>query len=187
MEYQINHTPDNLHCFKVVEDKAYFQDNGRTVHYQFASKREAEAWRNKRSLENRRSKVVEDFMACDERGLFCAIKRLKLYRTLSIVPPEPTCLIELYAFNDVMGKKYTICEEEDDTLDMLERNKLLQQPFVRNITGISVSMDRKYKLRQLTERSGLPSHMGELFLSEIKLSTDSANEHLRDRVRFLGL
>jgi hypothetical protein len=187
MKYRLNHTPENIECFKVNDGKAFFQINGSTMHYQFASKREAEAWRNKRSLENRRSKVVEDFMACDESGLFCPIKRLKIFKALSIIPPGPTCLMELYAFNDVMGKKFTIIEEDDATLDMLERNKANRKPFERNIVTNPVNPTRAYKLRQLTERSGLPEHLGELFLSEIKLSTDAANEHLRDRVRFLGL
>lgn len=46
---------------------------------------------------------------------------------------------------------------------------------------------RKEKLKQLTERSNLPVYMGELILEEIKLSNDKANEHLRERVKLLGL
>lgn len=47
--------------------------------------------------------------------------------------------------------------------------------------------DFKRKLKQLTDASGLPAYMGELFLTEIKLSTDEANAHLRDRAKLLGL
>jgi hypothetical protein len=45
----------------------------------------------------------------------------------------------------------------------------------------------KEKLRQLCVASNLPVYMGELFLAEIKLSTDEANRHLRERVKMLGL
>lgn len=45
----------------------------------------------------------------------------------------------------------------------------------------------KSKMKQLTEASNLPEYMGELFLTEIKLSTDEANAHLRERARLLGL
>lgn len=47
--------------------------------------------------------------------------------------------------------------------------------------------DFKKKLRQLTDASNLPAYMGELFLTEIKLSTDQANAHLRERAKLLGL
>jgi hypothetical protein len=186
-KYQLNYLPEDTECFKVVGDKAYFQIKGITRHYLFASKRDAEAWRNKRSLENRRSGVYEDFMACDEGGLFCGIKRLKIFQTLSMLPPRPTSLIELYAFNDFYGKKDTICEEEDDILIMLEKNNASREKFSRKIVSIPTTRDRKQKLKQLTDRSNLPESIGELFLNEIKLSTDEANQHLRDNAKFLGL
>ena len=47
--------------------------------------------------------------------------------------------------------------------------------------------EKKKKLKQLTDASNLPEYMGELFLSEIRLSTDEANAHLRDRAKLLGL
>lgn len=46
------------------------------------------------------------------------------------------------------------------------------------------------KLVQLMEASGWNKemhYMGEMFLAEIKLSTDDANKHLRDRAKLLGL
>jgi len=47
--------------------------------------------------------------------------------------------------------------------------------------------DKKEKLKQLTDASKLPAFMGELLLAEIKISTDKANKHLRERVKMLGL
>lgn len=47
--------------------------------------------------------------------------------------------------------------------------------------------DLKLRLKRLTDASGLPEYMGELLLSELKLSTDEANRHLRERARLLGL
>ena len=63
---------------------------------------------------------------------------------------------------------------------------------VRNINEriFSNSQDKKElkkKLKQLTDASNLPESMGELFLNEIRLSTDEANEHLRERARLLRL
>lgn len=184
---QLNHTPEDIECFKVLDDKAYFQIGGRSTHYQFASKKEAEAWRNRRSLENRKSKVYEDFMACDESGLFCPIKRLKIYQTLGLVPPSPTCLMEFYAFEEFMVKKRCENIEDEGLYDYFQKNKLSQKPFFRKIVSNQISNDRKHKLRQLAEASNLPAHFGELLLNEIKLSTDKENSHLRDRARFLGL
>ena len=48
-------------------------------------------------------------------------------------------------------------------------------------------LELKKKLKQLTDASKLPEYMGDLFLEEIKLSTDEANAHLRERARLLGL
>ena len=45
----------------------------------------------------------------------------------------------------------------------------------------------KQRLKQLTDESKLPEYMGELFLNEIRLSTDEANRHLRERAKILGL
>lgn len=45
----------------------------------------------------------------------------------------------------------------------------------------------KINLKQLTDASKLPESMGELFLNEIRLSTDEANAHLRERAKILGL
>jgi hypothetical protein len=47
--------------------------------------------------------------------------------------------------------------------------------------------DLKVRLKRLTDASGLPEYMGELLLTEIKLSTDEANRHLRERAKLLGL
>ena len=48
---------------------------------------------------------------------------------------------------------------------------------------------KKYKelLDQLCDASNLDRKIGELFLTEIKLSTDEANKHLRERAILLGL
>lgn len=43
------------------------------------------------------------------------------------------------------------------------------------------------KLKQLTDASSLPAYLGELLLTEIRLSTDEANLHLRERAKILGL
>ena len=51
----------------------------------------------------------------------------------------------------------------------------------------SEKSELKKKMKQLTDASGLPEYMGELFLTEIKLSIDEANAHLRERARLLGL
>lgn len=53
--------------------------------------------------------------------------------------------------------------------------------------------DLAFKMKQLLNESNkslgkpLPGYMAELFLNEIKLSTDEANGHLRDRAKLLGL
>jgi hypothetical protein len=47
--------------------------------------------------------------------------------------------------------------------------------------------DLKQKLKQLTDESKLPEYIGELFLAEIRLSTDEANRHLRQRAKWLKL
>lgn len=57
----------------------------------------------------------------------------------------------------------------------------------REFTSKEQIADYKLKLKQLTDESGLPQIMGELFLNEIKLSSDSANAHLRERAKLLGL
>lgn len=55
------------------------------------------------------------------------------------------------------------------------------------------AVDLKTKMKQLLDASNqnlekpLPDFMAELLLNEIKLSTDEANEHLRNRARLLGL
>jgi hypothetical protein len=46
---------------------------------------------------------------------------------------------------------------------------------------------RKEKIAQLAKASNLPEHMGELLLSEIRLSTDDTNKQLRERAELLGL
>jgi len=155
------------------------------MYYKFASKKDAEVWRNKRSLENRKSKVVEAFMACDQSGLFCHIKYLKLHQGMGILAPLPTCLRSQYAYDEVLKNKQRI--KDEDLYDYFQANKKINKPFFRKINSFPVPVSVKTKLKQLTDASGLPESMGELFLNEIKLSTDEANRHLRERAKLLGL
>lgn len=48
---------------------------------------------------------------------------------------------------------------------------------------------RKEKLKQLTELYGLPDYMGEIFLSELKLTNSQHPEDLKaiERAKLLGL
>lgn len=57
----------------------------------------------------------------------------------------------------------------------------------RRNTNPEVEKTRKEKLDELCDASNLDRKMGELFLLEIKLSTDEANKHLRERAVLLGL
>ena len=57
----------------------------------------------------------------------------------------------------------------------------------RKFMNKAKKLDRKQKIKALAEYSKLDPKMGELFLTEIKLSTDEANAHLRERVKLLGL
>ena len=63
---------------------------------------------------------------------------------------------------------------------------------IRNINERIFSNDKdkkdlKKRLKQLTDASDLPDNFGELFLNEIRLSTDEANKRLRERARLLRL
>lgn len=46
---------------------------------------------------------------------------------------------------------------------------------------------RKVKLDQLCDKHNLPSYMGELFLSELKLSTLDKDERAKQHAKLLGL
>lgn len=185
---EINHLPENSECFKVLNGKAYFQINGVSHFHEFETERKAEEWKQKRSIENRRSKTFEYFMAVDEYGILDYVKYYKLHSSIGIVPPDPYCLQMLYALDEMTGKERDYLEEEDTISEMLIANQLSRKPAERKSpTAFTMSNDRKFRLKQLTDASNLPENFGELFLNEIKLSTNAANEHLRTRAKLLGL
>lgn len=185
---QLNHLPENIECFKVFNKKAYFQINCVTHWFEFENDRKTEEWKQKRSIENRRSKTFEYFMAVDEYGILDYVKYYKLHKSIGIVPPEPYCLQMLYALDEIIGKDRDYNEEQDIIAEMLLSNQLKKKPVERKqTTEFVMTNDRKFRLRQLTEASNLPENLGELLLTEIKLSTNVANEHLRTRARLLGL
>ena len=185
---QLNHLPENIECFKVFNRKAYFQINGITCHFEFENDKQADSWKSKRSIENRRSKSFEYFMAVNEYGEMDYLKLYKLHTSIGIVAPEPYCLQMLYALDEIIGKQRDYCEKEDTIAPVLLENQLAKKQGERKSpTSFVTSSDRKHRLKQLTEASNLPEHFGELFLSEIKLSNDAANEHLRTRLKLLDL
>ena len=185
---QLNHIPENIECFRAIDEKAYFQIDQRTCFYKFETKKEFESWKNKRSLENRRSRQLEYFMACDGSGLMDYLKLYKLHSSLGIVPPDPYCLAMLYAHDDHLKIDRDYIEENDTISEFLRGNQAKKCPIERKKpTNFPISNERKHRLSQLCKASKLPEHMGELFLNEIKLSTDDANKHLRDRIKILGL
>lgn len=47
--------------------------------------------------------------------------------------------------------------------------------------------ERKRKLKMLCERYGLSEYMGELFLNELRLSTEPGDEPAKNHARMLGL
>lgn len=47
--------------------------------------------------------------------------------------------------------------------------------------------DMALKIKHLTDSCNLPANLGELFLIEIRLSTDEANSRLREKAKLLGL
>lgn len=185
---EINYPPEDIECFKVVKNQAFFQWDGITRVYTFETLNLAETWKNRRSVRNRKEKTFEDFMACNDEGIYDYQKYYKLHMSMGILPPDPCSLAELYAFREVTGKDYI--DEDGDDVDLYQvftANKLARKPFQRNKDTKVISTDRKGRLKQLTDRSNLPEYMGELLLEEIKLSTDAPNEFLRSRAKLLGL
>ena len=185
---QINHLPENIECFKVFENKAYFEVEGVVRCYQFENVRETETWKNKRSLQNRKSKTFEYFMACDDLGMLDYLKLYKIHGSIGVLPPDPYCLAMLYAYDEHLGIDRDYNEEDDTISEMLRTNQAKKCPVARKQpTAFVVTNERKHRLKQLCDASNLPIHMAELFVTEIKLSTDDANKHLRERLKLLGL
>ena len=127
-------------------------------------------------------------MAVNEHGALDYAKLYKLHSSIGIVAPEPYCLQMLYALDAITGKERDYTEENDAIAEMLLVNQRARIKGDRKTPTSFVTTDnRKYRLKQLTDASALPGFMGELLLSEIKLSNDAPNEHLRTRVKLLGL
>lgn len=178
---QLVHIPEDSECFKVMDDKAYFQMERSTHYFKFNSKREAEDWRNKRSLDNRKNKNFEMFMCTNDEGHVDFVKYYKLHTSMGIAPEEPYCLDMTYALEE-LG---LITEPVDD--QVLLDNQKKRKPIKRNKEVRRVDHGRTQRLKQLTDSCNLPSYMGELFLSEIRLSVGPSNNHLRTRAKLLGL
>lgn len=68
---------------------------------------------------------------------------------------------------------------------MVKKKNLNERMFLDH----KKASELKLKIKQLADSCEyrVPDHMEELLLNEIRLSTDSANEHLRERARLLGL
>ena len=75
---QLNHLPENIECSRVFKNKVYFQNAGITCFYEFEDERQADEWRQKRSLQNRKEMKFEYFMACNDAGEFDYLKLYKL-------------------------------------------------------------------------------------------------------------
>lgn len=178
----INYIPGHpAECLRIIEKEAYFFLNRRMHVYTFETQEACDEWKSQRSIENREMGFVEDYQACDSDGVFHYSKFYKIYASMGVVAPGPNCLAAVYGLDEALGVETEFEGLEDRILNIPNR----ERPANDNV--IKVVFGRKEKLKQLTEASKLPEYMGELFLTEILLSTDQANRHLRDRAKLLGL
>jgi hypothetical protein len=177
---QINHLPEAIECYKVFKGKAYFYSGGRSNWYEFVSLKQAEEWRNKRSLQNRKSKTFEMFMCTNENGEVDYIKYYKLHESIGILPEDPYCLAMVHALEEIYGS-------QEISVDDILNNQKKRKEKVRETLVKKTTTQRKDKLKQLTDSCNLPEYMGELLLSEILLDNMDANKHLRNRAALLGL
>jgi len=184
MNQRISFIPDTKHeCLKVVRNIATFNVDKIVYEYHFETKTEARKWKNERSISNHKDKYIEEFQCCNELGEYSFEKYYKLCKAIGAIARKPTTLTALKACNEVLGIKQTHEEEIEAVLNNCKEEDVFKRVAVIKNTPTS----KKTKLKQLTDASNLPEHMGELFLNEIKLSTDEANRHLRDRAKILGL
>lgn len=179
-ERAINHIPED-ECWKVMGNKAHFHIGKEFVYYEFKDTREAEKWKSERSIENRRTGFIEDWQACNPDGTFNFEKMAKLKRSMGIAQGRPESVVEMIGVNDMLGRK-----TDYEAMDEIQ----IHSPNLPRPRWDGKRVDRttrEMKLEQLVGTAKIPPYLRELFLSEIKLSTDMANAHLRDRARLLGL
>lgn len=178
----INHTPNApFECMKIMGKEAYFLNDGKRYRYSFETIDDCDKWKSERSTENRKLGFVEDYQACDDKGFFQYAKFYKIYKSMGVAPPDPNCLAAVYGIDETLEQETDLEFVEDRISKAPDRTR----PITGNVT--QMHFNRKSKLKQLTDASGLPERMGEFFLEEIKWSTDEANKHLRDRAKLLGL
>lgn len=85
--------------------------------------------------------------------------------------------------SETNGKLVKIGEILNGEVGMVKIKTLSEREF----TSKKQVAEYKARLKELTDKSSLPAFLGELFLNEIKISTDEANAHLRERARLLRL
>ena len=185
MTRKINFLPDTNHeCLKVVKNEAYFfSDESELAVYEFESNRDAELWKNKRALLNFKEKELEDFQCCNNDGEFSWDRYYILCKSIGKLPAPPLTLAQILARDEFLGE----VTSDDDAIREIEINRFYHEPKKIKRDSQNKSISRKEKLKQLTDASNLPEWMGELLLTEIKATTDTANAHLRQRVKLLGL
>lgn len=179
-ERAINHTPED-ECYKVVGNRAHFHINNEFVYHEFENIKAADKWKSERSIENRRTGFIEDWQACNPDGTFNFEKLAKLKRSMGIAQGRPESVAEMIGINDMLGR-----ETDYDAMNEIQ----IHTPNLPRPRWDGKRVDRttrEKKLEQLVGAAKIPPYLRELFLSEIKLSTDKANAHLRDRAKLLGL
>lgn len=177
---EINYIPNDIECFLIKDNRAYFTKHENDLSVQFTFKfnnvLETKSFKIARDIRNLKQKKVEQYMAVDENGIFCYEKYNTLKKSLGLQPSPPTTILDLQAQKKVFALYLDLDHEQE--IDLLLMNVEANYKN-RNSSTLEQSTENSStdeRLRQLCDRFKVDHVFANVFLNEIKSRYEQTNQ-----------